>query len=87
MACLGVKGDAFIIESTPEEKVRERCEGVKSNDKSGDDKKGEAHRSLSRMQFDSVLHSIPLLPVAMAWKKRISTRRNNSHSNYNFLRL
>lgn len=87
MACLGVKGDAFIIEGTPEEEVRERCEGVESNDKSGDDQKGEAHRSLSGMQFDSVLHSIPLLPMVMAWKKRISTRRNNNHSNSNFLRL
>lgn len=87
MACLGVKGDASIIEGAPEEEVRERCEGVESSGKSGDDKKGEAHRSLGGMQFDSVLHSIPLLPVATAWEKRISTGRNNSPSNSNFLRL
>lgn len=78
MACSGVKGDAFIIEGTPEEEVRKRCEAVESNDKSGDDEKGEAHRSLSGMPFDSVFHSIPLLPVVMVWKKGISTRRNNS---------
>lgn len=87
MACLGVKGDAFIIEGAPEEEVRECCEGVESNDKSGDDEKGEAHRSLSGILFDSVLQSIHLLPVAMAWKKRISTRRNNRISDFNFLRL
>lgn len=72
-ADLGVKRDAFIIESTPEEEVRESCEGVKSKDKSRYDEKGEAHRSLRRV-FDSVLHSIPLLPVAIARKMLVSTK-------------
>lgn len=70
---LGVKRDAFIIESAPEEEVRESCEGVKSKDKSRYDEKGEAHRSLRRV-FDSVLHSIPLLPVATARKMLVSTK-------------
>lgn len=73
-ARLGVKGDASIIEGAPEEEVRERREGVESDDKSGDDEKDEAHRSLSGRHFYSVLHSIPPLPVATAWKKRISTK-------------
>lgn len=71
---LGVKRDAFIIESAPEEQVRESCEGVKSKDKSRYDEKGEAHRSPRRVQFDSVLHPIPPLPVTRARKMRVSAK-------------
>lgn len=77
MAYLGVKRDAFIIESAPEEEVRESCEGVKSKDKSRYDEKGEAHRSLRRVRFDSVLHSIPPLPVAIARKMLVSTKAHS----------
>lgn len=73
--CLGVKRDAFVIERALEEEVRERCEGVESKGNSRYDEKGEAHRSLRRVRLDSVLHSIPLLPVVITWNNGVSSKR------------
>lgn len=81
---LGVKRDAFVIESAPEEEVGESCEGVKSKGKSRDDEEGEAHRSLRRMRFDSVLHPSPPPPVAIARKMRVSTKTHSGPSRSNF---
>lgn len=81
---LGVKRDAFVIESAPEEEVRESRKGVESKGKSRYDEEGEAHRSLRRRPFDSVLHPIPLPPVAIAWKMRVRTKAHSGppHSNF-----
>lgn len=84
MVYLGVKRDAFVIESAPEEEVGESCEGVKSKGKSRDDEEGEAHRSLRRMRFDSVLHPSPPPPVAIARKMRVSTKAHSGPSRFNF---
>lgn len=51
---LGVKWNSFVIKGRPEEEVRERCDSVKREGKSGNEEEREAHRSL--MELDPVLH-------------------------------
>lgn len=68
------------MERAPEEEVGQRREGVERKGESRYDEKGEAHRSPRRPQFDSVLRSLPLLPVAIAWERRVSTEAHSGPS-------
>lgn len=60
---LRVKWNGFVIKGRPEEKVRERCDSVKGQGKSGYEEEREAHRSLGLVEFHSIFHPPPLPPV------------------------
>lgn len=60
---LGVQWDSFVIKGRPEEEVRERCDSVECEGKSGNEEEREAHRSLGLVELHPVLHPPPLPPA------------------------
>lgn len=58
-----MKGDS-------EDEGRQSCEGIKREDTGGYDEVRQAHRSLGRMQLDSILLSLLPLPVAIVGTKQ-----------------